>query len=353
MKRDPHPHRPCIAAAIIAAVTLPLTSVAAQEAVTPTVQPTVSAPAAAPAPAPAAPATVFKPQQAVVQPTPPRAAPPVEAAAPAETATPAPRAERRVPRPAPRRAAVAPRAVAAPVAVAPVAASVTPPAPAPVPEAALPEAAPAVPPEVTTPPVAAGDPEVVSETPVSSTPWLAIAAVAALIIAGLAFFFRRRSRREDYEVSHASYVPTDETGAPVPEVDLAERPWIRLALQPTKAESHGDEQTVDYQLIVENEGSIPARDVRVSSFLTGIAGASPSDALRGEQSQTHHIDVEPGQSVPLRGTVTVRDGVDPKIVADARYALPNGGEGHLAALFGIDTSNDEPEAQVEDVLERV
>jgi hypothetical protein len=48
----------------------------------------------------------------------------------------------------------------------------------------------------------------------------------------------------------------------------------------------------------------------------------------------------------------VPEGVDPKIVADARYPLPDGGQGRLAALFGIDLSSPEAAAQVEDVLER-
>ena len=148
-------------------------------------------------------------------------------------------------------------------------------------------------------------------------------------------------------------MPTDETGAPVAEVDLAERPWIRLMLQPTRTEGHGGEMIVEYELTVENEGLVPANDVRVSSFLTGMKSVSLSDALANGQSQTHRVDIAAGSSISLPGKVTVRAGVDPKIVADARYPLPDGGEGHLAARFGIDMSSPESAAEVEDVLERV
>lgn len=181
-----------------------------------------------------------------------------------------------------------------------------------------------------------------------------VAAAIGMVVALFGFLFLRR-RRDEGELVYGtpSYAPVDETGAPMPNVDLAKRPWIRLTLQPTRAQNSGDRQTVDYQLIVENDGMVPAHDVRVSSFLTGAKGSSTAGGLGIDQVKMHHIDVEPGASVPLAGKVTARDGSKPKIVADARYLLPDGGEGHIAARFGIDMSTPEGSAEVEDVLERV
>lgn len=55
----------------------------------------------------------------------------------------------------------------------------------------------------------------------------------------------------------------------------------------------------------------------------------------------------------LAGSFDARDFADPKLIADARYALPDGSEGHLAAKFGIDLSDPDRPAHVEDVLDRV
>ena len=232
----------------------------------------------------------------------------------------------------------------------------------PVATATAPEAVPATPPVA--PPVAA--PVVPSPAPIADqTPaapvaapaaaptahadekgnpaWVLIAA-GAVILAALAGLVAMLRRRKEHVLPDEDILTEGETAAAV---DLDERPWIRMMLQPVAAESRGDEQTVDYELIIENEGHVPARDVRVSSFL------AHGDAASNMPAQTRRVDIDPGASVPLPGRITVPDGVDPKIVADARYPLPDGGQGHLAALFGIDLSSPEAAAQVEDVLERV
>ena len=232
----------------------------------------------------------------------------------------------------------------------------------PVATATAPEAVPATPPVA--PPVAA--PVVPSPAPIADqTPaapvaapaaaptahadekgnpaWVLIAA-GAVILAALAGLVGMLRRGKEHVLPDEDILTQGETAAAV---DLDERPWIRMMLQPVAAESRGDEQTVDYELIIENEGHVPARDVRVSSFL------AHGDAASNMPAQTRRVDIDPGASVPLPGRITVPDGVDPKIVADARYPLPDGGQGHLAALFGIDLSSPEAAAQVEDVLERV
>lgn len=349
MKRN-QIYRPVAMAVLLTATALPLNPALAQvvdQAAPPPVEaPTTAAPAPEPTPAPAAQAPVFAPRQEVVQPTPPR---PV--VAPEATAEPAAAPVASKPRQVAKSRMATPRPVAR--AASPVATPV-------------PAAAPVAEPVAPTPPVAAepiSPPPPVEATPVpeTTTPaqlqrdnslWMWGVAALAGLAALLGFLFFRRSR-QDAGYGSPTYVAVDEEGAPVPEVNLSERPWIRLMLQPIRAEMRGDEQTVDYELIVENEGRVPAHDVRVSSFLTGVKGVSMQPAFVNSQAQTHRIDLEPGASMPLSGKVTVREGVDPKIVADARYPLPDGTEGHLAARFGIDMSTPEPAAEVEDVLERV
>lgn len=182
--------------------------------------------------------------------------------------------------------------------------------------------------------------------------WGALGLGAIALLIGL---FVSRRRRDAYALDYGepSYVAVDETGAPVPEVNLNERPWIRLMLQPTGTASNGDRQTVDYQVIVENEGHVPAHDVRISSFPAGTKASDIVSGLAKVTAQTHQLDIAAGGSVPVNGTVTVPEGTDPRLVIDARYPLPDGTEGHLAARFGIDVSSDDLEVRVEDVLERV
>lgn len=366
MKRNRPPYRPVALAALIVAAATALNPVFAQDAATTVQAPPVAAPAPAP-PAPEAaapaPAPVFAPKQEVAQPTPPRAEAPAPAVADsAATAEPAPRAPasrvapaisatRARPATRPAVAAVAPvaqtssaevinQATPVPSATEPADSSVAVPTDAPV--AALPETAPA-----------AVDAVPVESNTSSITPilWIALAIGLIALIAGYIMRGRRRRRNElVYETVAYDEAPAVAAAAPV---DLQERPWIRLALQPIGSTLADGAHTIEYDLIVENEGKLPASDVRVSSYLTGARSSSLGDALANGQAQTQHINVAAGESVTLYGKVIAPDGSDPRIVADARYLLPNGTDGHLAARFVIDMSAPKPAAEVEDVMERV
>lgn len=329
--------------ALIGAAALPLNPLFAQDA-------TVAPAAAAPAPPPVAPAASGS--DSASPSLFPKVAVPDMAPAVAATASDSQPAAQPLSKPR-RSHAIAGRSVerkvestpapAKPVqAAAPEAVPVVPPAAAPV-------AAPATP--ARTPPAAQvptqpGPVPAAAPTPHAdekgNPAWVLIAA-GAVILAVLAGVVAMLRRRKEHILADEGILPAGETAAAV---DLDERPWIRMMLQPVAAESRGEEQTVDYELIIENEGHVPARNVRVSSFL------AHGDAASAMPAQTRHVDIGPGASVPLPGRITVPEGVDPKIVADARYPLPDGGQGRLAALFGIDLSSPEAAAQVEDVLER-
>ncbi len=361
-----HLAHPVALAVLIAATATPFNYAFAQEAT-----PVVAAPPVAPAPTPtppeaaapaATPAPVFAPRQEVAQPTPVRpvvVAP--EAAAPEQPAAATPAPTRRIVKAAPRARATVPaapraadrvatRAVAPAVAASPQPLTVdrlsTPANEVPESTPTATNPGPPIPPTVEAP----LDPPIVA--PIAAEPtrnesWIWIgAAIAAIALLFAGILARRRRSSPGLAYNYPPEAAADPVSAAI---DLDQRPWIRLSLQPMGSETRGDVTIVDYQLIVENEGHVPARDVRVSSFVSGLK----EDTLGNSNAQTHHIDVAAGASVPIAASVTIRNGVEPKIVADARYKLPNGKEGHLAARFAVDISTPEAAAQVEDVLERV
>ena len=361
--KKPNSLNPVATVALIAVSAISFNPANAQDAAPQTVTPPAAqVPATAPAPQPTASTPVFTPRQEIVQPLPVKLVPPTIVD---EVVAPEPTTARASQRPAVPRNPVAVRAAAAPVA------QTQPPARSTVA---------ATPPELnaTAPtPIEAAEPLPVaneparSDTPVdASAPvrtrsalWIALLALAALVIVGFLFTRNRRNggrmaddspivndRDEAHAVPLADAVaqPNAQTS-----IDLDARPWIRLSLQPMRGEANGNHQAVDFNLIVENEGHVIARDVQVSSYLTELDKSLIAGAARDAQSTMTRVDIAAGESIIIPGSVSVRAGVDPHLVADARYPLPNGGEGHLAARFGIDMSSSAMEAHVEDVLERV
>jgi hypothetical protein len=145
---------------------------------------------------------------------------------------------------------------------------------------------------------------------------------------------------------------------PITTVADDERPWIGLSLQATGSNVRGEEDLVEYNLIVENAGEVMANDVRISTFM--IDGRTKSSEMETSlidalgETQSRFIDLAPGTSVPIASTLSVPHGVDPCIIAEAHYPLPGGGEGHIAARFVIENGKgDAVEARLDDVLERV
>jgi MYXO-CTERM domain-containing protein len=210
-----------------------------------------------------------------------------------------------------------------------------------------------------------------TRTATTGSPWMWIVGgiVVLLAIAGLLLGRRRRPVDDNDAIAYAPTIIAP-VAAPAP-MPMAEampvieeasapavaasdaRPWIRMTLEPTATETHGDASIMTYQLIVENEGPVDARDVQVSSFLLRDASSSPmEDALIRATPLRGRIDVPSGGSVRVEASVVVSDEKEAKIVADARYPLPDGGEGHLAARFAVDTGTDELATRVDRILER-
>jgi hypothetical protein len=156
-----------------------------------------------------------------------------------------------------------------------------------------------------------------------------------------------------------------------------DRPWIGLSLAPIRAGTDEDGPMVQYELIVDNASDVPASNVRVSSFLIDGARSSSAELAMIEpmgETQSQTVDVMAGGSVPIVTTIHIdRSDVKgesfvPTVVAEARYPIPGGGEGHFAARFAIgiadgdaikpvgvrdgDGMHDDVGAQLDDVLER-
>jgi hypothetical protein len=367
MKQNLTPHRRA-AALFLAAAALPLTPLAAQDV------PTVNAPP----PAPAATAPVMAPQSAVRGPTVEHVAQPGTARAAAPRAAPASRAPVRSARAAPvHQAAPVRQAAPAPVAAAPVAT----PAPAAVAAGAAPEVAPpATAPAAAAPAAPAAAPAAPAGSGIATWQWLLAAAAIAIIAIGAALFIgRRRRRAEELYYDEAAY---DEAGYEEPayeapaaiaepafvpaaaaaeEVSVTEsdradvdalaassepvpnRPWLEFLMRPVRAGTSEDEARVEFELTVGNTGSVPARDVRVSTWMVAAGEGTdmersliepPADATRSQMT------IAPGDGARVEGAISLpheglHGSVLPVVVADARYRLPDGSEGRTHASFAV------------------
>ncbi|CAM3105566.1 hypothetical protein SPAN111604_03810 [Sphingomonas antarctica] len=351
-------------APLLAAAALPFTPAVAQEVSLPTVS---APPAAAPAPAPApqaAPAMVFAPQKAVVQAAPPPGPQADDLARQAQADAAARRTARRAPAPVRAAAPVRPATVTpaqagaatnvnAPTPVAPVATAATPAATPPVNETPL-VAAPAP-----TTPVAT---QQTTTTTQSSFNWLwAALGVGVLAVLGALVFFRRR-RDEELVYDEPVYVEEPVYAEPVAVAEpliaepvvaeplTTDRPQIEIGIRPIRAGSDNGQARVDYEVIVENAGALDARDVTVTSWL--LNGES-SDAERDIIES--HVDVAAGEATTVVGTASVdtdRATFRPVVAADARYTLPDGSQGHIAARFAVGVDGGEPGRITPIVLDR-
>jgi hypothetical protein len=94
---------------------------------------------------------------------------------------------------------------------------------------------------------------------------------------------------------------------------------------------------------VGNAGSVAADGVRISTFMfAGEPDSSGMERMLVERSgdTVPPVTIEPGEGTTLEATLALsREALDgeisPVIVADARYPLPGGGEGHTQAAFRV------------------
>ena len=392
MKQKLTPHRRA-AALLLTAAALPLTPLAAQEVPTVNAPPpvtTIAPPAPAPAEPPAtAPTPMMAPQAAVRGPTVEHQAPSgAEPARAAPRAAPATRAPVRTARAAPPRAAPLRQAAPAP-APAPATAAAPAATASGVTAGATPQVAPAsAPPATSTIPAASARRP--AQTGIPTWQWLlAAAAIAIIAIAAAVAIVRRRRSADDAYYEEAYYeepayaapaepivaaepIPVAEpivAAAPVAaaaeEVSVTEsdradvdalaassepapnRPWLEFLMRPVRAGTSEDEARVEFELTVGNTGSLPARDVRVSTWM--VAGGQGTDMERSlieppADAAQSEMDIAPGDGARVEGAISVPRGglhgaVLPVVVADARYRLPDGSEGRTHASFAVGLSS--------------
>jgi len=342
------------AALLLAAAAFPFTPLVAQDtqpappppaAQQPPAPPDVDVPAppAPPAPAAAAPAPAPAPAERAPAPAPATAAATAPRAAPVRVSRPAPRIVTRAPAPAP---VAAPAVTTTTTTTAPPTVAVTPP-PAAVPSTTTPETIPAAPSTGvhTVPPPAPRQQQPSLNQRTATWPWLVL---GALLIAAAALLFARRRRRDRADVYEETYVPEAAPVAVVPvaaaaAVEPAGEPDISLRMRPVRAGVAGEDARVEFELTVDNRGSAPARDVRVSTWMLAAGSSEAEQALiepRGA-ADTPPVTLGAGEARTLEAQVALPtseiagDAVLPVVVADARYLRVDGSEAHATARFAV------------------
>ncbi|MES2445408.1 MAG: hypothetical protein V4574_21485 [Pseudomonadota bacterium] len=281
-------------------------------------------------------------------------------------------------------------------------------APAPAPEPAAPVAAPVEQPVAITPPVEAPvaapaqteTTATTTETAPTQTPlwpWLLGGALVVIGVIAALLFRRRREYDEVYEepyepatvavaeplpVAERTYAPrhepeiaafvapepvvrSDELGEPLVIAEDAEivkadaddladltaaapvahRPWLEFGMRPVRAGTSSDEALVDIELTIANSGDMPAKDVRISTFMLkdGESGDMERLLVERDDSSVPPVTIAAGEGTRVDATLAVRkdelqasgDSFSPVIVADARYTMADGTEGRTSATFRV------------------
>jgi hypothetical protein len=203
-----------------------------------------------------------------------------------------------------------------------------------------------------TPPPAAAAPAQPQQQNRTIWPWL----LGALVVAGaLALLFRRRRRAREEEVYYeepAAFVEREPMMAPplAAEAPAAAavmetgQPALKLGMNPVRAGVNGAEAVVEFQLSVENEGTAPARDVRISTWMFPAGSEQQSEMERmliDRPTGARLAEVDPGDATRIETAVALptegleTDSVLPVVVAEARYRLSDGSEGRTAASFAV------------------
>jgi hypothetical protein len=108
---------------------------------------------------------------------------------------------------------------------------------------------------------------------------------------------------------------------------------------------------VEFELTVGNTGSVPARDVRISTWMFAAGSAQESEMERmlvepPADASVSEATIDAGDATRVEARIALpRAGLDqsvlPVVVADARYRLPDGSEGRTAASFAVGLADGE------------
>ncbi len=126
-----------------------------------------------------------------------------------------------------------------------------------------------------------------------------------------------------------------------------DRPWLELAMRPVRAGTNVDEALVEIELTVANAGTVQAEDVRISTFMLPAGSDGELDRLLSQSrvdAAVEPLTIPAGEGTRVDATLALprselmaNDATtfQPVVVADARYRLPDGGEGRTSASFVV------------------
>ncbi|WP_235364633.1 hypothetical protein [Sphingomonas sp. ERG5] len=133
----------------------------------------------------------------------------------------------------------------------------------------------------------------------------------------------------------------------------ADRPWLEFSMRPVRAGSNADDALVEIELTVGNSGAIAAEDVRISTFMfaTEFGNEAEMERLlldRTGEGEVSPVTIKPGEGTRVDATLSLSKEVlgeeaksfVPFVVANARYRLADGSEGHTSASFTIGMNDD-------------
>jgi hypothetical protein len=131
--------------------------------------------------------------------------------------------------------------------------------------------------------------------------------------------------------------------APVAAAAPQGRPQIDFSMRPVRAGVQGTDARVEFELSVDNNGAGAAEDVRVSTWLLASGATEAERALiaPGDHADTPPVTIPAGETRTMQAAVGLStadvdgDAVLPVVVADARYRLPDGSQGHTTARFAV------------------
>jgi MYXO-CTERM domain-containing protein len=154
-------------------------------------------------------------------------------------------------------------------------------------------------------------PAPVGEDEGGSSFWLYALPLALIAVGGL-LFLRRRRRAEAAAVEEAT--PAVAAPPPAPRPAPIPRPWLELEFKAQRASSTDAEAVVEFELMIENGGKSPARNIRINArmFAAGQEQDKEIGAFfrsKGEGRKTHVIpELGPGQRGLIEGNVTMPRG---------------------------------------------
>ncbi|MEA3032194.1 MAG: hypothetical protein QOH86_210, partial [Sphingomonadales bacterium] len=105
-----------------------------------------------------------------------------------------------------------------------------------------------------------------------------------------------------------------------------------------------DDARVEFRLTVDNRGSAPAEDVRVSTWMLASGSTEMERALiepRADAADTPPVTIPAGESRTMEAAVALRtsevegDALLPVVVADAAWRGPDGAEHHTRRSYAV------------------